>query len=206
MLILQLHWKAHPNRNGACQMDGDSTLQVCACMCVFVCVHAGGHPNCGSDAFVPLHHISTASNIADLFNWALKADVVTAEQARRCAKRGTGRPWEAVWSQVYSLGVYPDKWPVPLQREGLVLGLFSAKLSYRCSPYFLSVPGTAMVFRVQHLKRSRKNSRDMHAGVDDAQMLAMQNPAGCQPPPGLPVASTSGKRSGSDDGPTVCGY
>lgn len=59
--------------------------------------------------------------IADLFNWALKRDVVTADQARKCAKRGTGRPWEAVWSQVYSLGVYPDKWPVPLQRDGVLL-------------------------------------------------------------------------------------
>lgn len=58
------------------------------------------------------------SILADLFNWALKTDVITAEQARKCAKRGTGRPWEAVWSQVYSLGVYPDKWPVPLHREG----------------------------------------------------------------------------------------
>eukprot|EP00892_Ulva_mutabilis_P010138 jgi/Ulvmu1/7497/UM037_0041.1 len=97
--------------------------------------------------------------LADLFNWALKDDVITAEQARRCAKRGTGRPWEAVWSQVYCLGVFPDKWPVPLQR----------------------------------------------AGVDEAQMMALQNPAvGCQPPPNLPMASHSGKRSGSDEAPAAC--
>lgn len=66
------------------------------------------------------YEIIFGDRCADLFNWALKTDVITADQARRCAKRGTGRPWEAVWNQVYSLGVYPDKWPVPLQRQGVL--------------------------------------------------------------------------------------
>lgn len=42
------------------------------------------------------------------------------------------------------------------------------------------------------------------AGVDEAQMMALQNPAiACQPPPGQPLTSVSGKRSGSDDVATV---
>jgi hypothetical protein len=37
---------------------------------------------------------------ADLFNWALHPGRVTADEARKCAKRAVGRPWEAVWAQV----------------------------------------------------------------------------------------------------------
>jgi hypothetical protein len=42
--------------------------------------------------------------LADLFNWATGLDSITADEARRCAKRGTGRPWEAVWHEVHGLG------------------------------------------------------------------------------------------------------
>ena len=42
--------------------------------------------------------------LADLFNWAKGTNDITAEEARRCAKRGTGRPWEAVWFEVHGLG------------------------------------------------------------------------------------------------------
>lgn len=43
---------------------------------------------------------------ADVFNWALGEERVTADQARLCAHRGTGRPWEAKWDNIHKLGVF----------------------------------------------------------------------------------------------------
>lgn len=57
--------------------------------------------------------------LADLFNWAARGSAITADMARKCAKRETGRPWEAVWGQLHSLGLFPDSWPLPLTQNGV---------------------------------------------------------------------------------------
>lgn len=50
---------------------------------------------------------------AGLFNWALGEDAVTAEQARECASRSTGRPWIAHWDAIHALGALHARhlWP-----------------------------------------------------------------------------------------------
>jgi hypothetical protein len=43
---------------------------------------------------------------AELFEWALEGITITAEEARQCASRSTGRPWMAHWDRIHALGAF----------------------------------------------------------------------------------------------------
>jgi hypothetical protein len=54
--------------------------------------------------------------LAELFAWGTGKEI-TADQARRCAKREPGRSWESVKSELDDMGVHPDCWPLPLKQH-----------------------------------------------------------------------------------------
>ena len=56
--------------------------------------------------------------LANLFSWA-KGEVVSAEEAKRVAKREPGKPWEARRDDLKKMGLYPEYWPIPLTKEGV---------------------------------------------------------------------------------------
>ncbi|KAL0054150.1 hypothetical protein WJX82_004523 [Trebouxia sp. C0006] len=55
-----------------------------------------------------------------LFSWVVEPRVISIDQAMRCAKREPGRSWEALDSELNKLGLYPNTWPLPLSRQGLI--------------------------------------------------------------------------------------
>lgn len=57
--------------------------------------------------------------LADLFIWGTGKHI-TAEQAMRCAKREPGRSWEAVETELRSLGLHPHCWPLPLSKHTIM--------------------------------------------------------------------------------------
>lgn len=54
-----------------------------------------------------------------LFSWVANRPI-TVDQAMRCAKREPGRSWEALESELNKLGLFPQTWPLPLTRQGLM--------------------------------------------------------------------------------------
>ena len=81
-----------------------------------------GHPGSTEDPPHPVWGLQKSGwqgYLAELFSWG-RGSVISGEEARKVARREPGRSWEARKDELRKLDLFPECWPIPLTKKGVV--------------------------------------------------------------------------------------